>query len=127
MAAISTSWEKQHFDGAVRDAFILLERVLRELGNVDPEMGLSGDRLVASLLAPSSRTSLTLPNDGFMGQLTRGEREGAYFYFRGVFLLFRNATAHRTIPYSASEAEDIIHVVNVCLRMLPTNAGAEHS
>jgi len=32
---------------------------------------------------------------------------------------FRPGTAHRPIPYTAAEAEDIIHVVNLCLRMLP--------
>ena len=58
-----------------------------------------------------------------MGQLTSGELEGVYNYFKGAFLLFRNATAHRPIPYTASEAEDILHVVNVCLRMLPPRPG----
>ncbi len=53
-----------------------------------------------------------------MGHLTRGELAGVYNYVKGAFLLFRNATAHRPIPYTAAEAEDIIHVVNLCLRML---------
>jgi hypothetical protein len=125
--AITASWEAQHFGSAVRDAFIYLEDVLREVGTVDPGVGLSGDRLVTKLLAPSSEIALTLPEDGPMGHLTRGEREGVYYYFKGAFLLFRNATAHRPIPYTASEAEDIVHVVNVCLRMLPPRPGAEKS
>lgn len=120
MQAITASWSAQHYGSAVRDAFIYLEDVLREAGNVDPSKGLSGDRLVTALLGPSSSNALTLPQDGFMGHLTRGELEGVYSYFKGAFLLFRNATAHRPIPYTAPEAEDIIHVVNVCLRMLPT-------
>jgi hypothetical protein len=118
--AIAASWEAQHFGSAVRDAFIYLEDMLREAGNVDPATGLSGDRLVTRVLGPSSSSAITLPTDGFMGHLTRGELEGVYQYVKGAFLLFRNATAHRPIPYTAAEAEDIIHVVNLCLRMLPT-------
>lgn len=125
--AITASWEAQHYGSAVRDAFIFLEDVLRELGNIDPGTGLSGDRLVTILLGPSSSTALALPQDGFMGHLTRGELEGVYNYFKGSFLLFRNATAHRPIPYTASEAEDIVHVVNVCLRMLPSRPGVGQS
>jgi len=120
--AITSSWEAQHYDSAVRDAFIYLEDVLRESGGVDPAMGLSGDRLVTNLLGPSSGSALTLPRAGFMGNLTGGEREGVYNYFKGAFLLFRNATAHRHIPYTAPEAEDIVHVVNLCLRILPQPA-----
>lgn len=119
IAAIAASWEAQHFGSAVRDAFIYLEDVLREVGDVDPATGLSGDRLVTRVLSPSSTSSITLPTDGFMGRLIRGESEGTYQYVKGAFLLFRNATAHRPIPYTAAEAEDIIHVVNLCLRMLP--------
>jgi hypothetical protein len=57
-----------------------------------------------------------------MGHLTRGELGGVYDYVKGAFLLFRNATAHRPIPYTVAEAEDIVHVVNLCLRMLPTRS-----
>lgn len=125
--AISVSWESQHYGSAIRDAFIYLEDVLREVGGLDPTAGLSGNRLVTSLLAPSSTTCLSLPHDGFMGHLTSGEREGVYSFFKGSFLLFRNATAHRPIPYTASEAEDIVHVVDVCLRMLPARPDAQQS
>lgn len=54
-----------------------------------------------------------------MGHLTRGGLEGVYRHVKGAFLPFRNATAHRPILYTAAEAEDIIHVVDLCLRMLP--------
>jgi len=39
VAAIAASWEAQHYGSAVRDAFIYLEDVLRELGGVDPDSG----------------------------------------------------------------------------------------
>lgn len=125
--AITPSWSAQHFGSAVRDAFIYLEDVLRAIGNIDPARGLSGDRLVTTLLAPSSATALAPPDGTFMGQLTRGEREGLYNYFKGAFLLFRNATAHRPIQYTASEAEDVIHVVNLCLRLLPPRPGGDQA
>jgi uncharacterized protein (TIGR02391 family) len=117
-SAIATSWEAQHFGSAVRDAFIYLEDILRDVGEVQSGTGLSGDRLVTRLLSRSSSQGLVLSSDGFMGQLTTGEQEGTYSFVKGAFLLFRNATAHRPIPYSSAEAEDIIHVVNLCLRLL---------
>ena len=118
VAAITDSWVAQHFGSAVRDAFIYLEDVLRDKGEIGSEAGLSGDRLVTSLLSRSSPRALTLSSDGFMGQLTTGETEGAYSFVKGAFLLFRNATAHRSILYSAAEAEGIIHVVNLCLLLV---------
>ncbi len=61
MQAITASWSARHYGSAVRDAFIYLEDVLREAGNVDPSKGLSGDHLVTALLGPSSSNALTLP------------------------------------------------------------------
>lgn len=118
VSAISSSWEAQHYVSAVRDAFIYLEDVLRDLASLDPDRGLSGAQLVTSLLTPSSSPCLALSDDGFMGHLTSGEREGLYNFIKGSFLLFRNATAHRDLHYTSAEAEDIIHVINLCLRLL---------
>lgn len=81
--------------------------------------GLSGERLVASVLDPNGSDRIALPSDGFLGELTSGERSGFHHLVRGAFLLIRNATAHRPIAYTQSEAEDIVHLVNVCLRLLP--------
>lgn len=120
VGAIKTSWETQHFGNAVRDAFIYLEDALREVGDVDPRRGLSGDRLVTSVLGPSAQAGTSVRSDGFLGHLTSGESTGLYHLFKGAFLLLRNATAHRAIPYSASEAEDVVHLVNLCLRLLPS-------
>ncbi|MHB1774280.1 MAG: TIGR02391 family protein [Acidimicrobiales bacterium] len=117
VAAISTSWEAQHYGSAVRDAFIHLEDVLRDVASLDPDTGLSGAQLVTSLLTPSSSPRLALSDDGFMAHLTSGEREGLYNFVNGAFRLFRNATAHRNLAYTAAEAEDIIHVINLCLRL----------
>jgi hypothetical protein len=121
-AAISASWEAQRYASAVRDAFICLENVLRDLGEVEPSHGLSGDRLVTRVLAPTSEARIELPADTFMGPLTSGEATGVYNLVKGAFLLFRNAAAHRPIACTASEAEDMVHLVNLCLRLMPTTA-----
>jgi hypothetical protein len=77
----------RRFGSAVRDAFIYLDDVLREVGNIGPATGPSGDRLVTRELGPPSSSVITLPTDGFI----RGELEGVYNYVKGAFLLFRNA------------------------------------
>ncbi|MGH9070325.1 MAG: hypothetical protein ACRDX8_03930 [Acidimicrobiales bacterium] len=107
LQSISPSWEAGHYGSAVRDAFIYLEDVCRDVGGIDPARGLSGDRLVTSLIAPSSRTSLRLPDDGFMGELTGGEREGAYnllkahFFCSGTQLpIDRSLTQHQKLRTS---------------------------
>jgi uncharacterized protein (TIGR02391 family) len=123
--AISASWEAQQYGSAVRDAFIHLEDVLRDLGNVDPAEGLSGEKLVTRVLGPNRDTRITLPSNGLLGQLTRGETTGAYHLIRGAFLLVRNATAHRPIAYSQEEAEDIIHLINLCLRILSPHSSEQ--
>ena len=70
-AAISASWEAQRYANAVRDAFICLENILRDLGEVEPSHGDSGDRLVTSVLGPTSdaRIELQIPS-------WAGSREG---------------------------------------------------
>jgi hypothetical protein len=119
LAAIRTSWDGRHYANSVRDAFIHLETVLRELVDADPKAGVSGIRLVTAALGPTSPSRVTLPTDTFLGQLTSAESDGAYGLVKGAFQLFRNATAHRRIEYGAHEAEDVIRIVNLCLTLLP--------
>lgn len=83
-AAITQSWDAQRYTGVVQDAFIYLERVLRELGGVDPSQGLAGDRLVAKVLGPNGSARADLASDTFMGQLTGGEVEGLHQLTRGA-------------------------------------------
>jgi len=61
---------------------------------------------------------LALPESGPFGALTSGERAGVYYLLRGAFLLARNATAHRPLDYTRHEAEDLIHLVNLCLAVV---------
>lgn len=121
--AIDTSWNSRHYAGAVRDAFIHLESVMREVGGVDPSRGLSGERLIEELLGPNSSSPLSLPPDGPFGALTGGERAGAYHLLRGAFLLVRNATAHRPLEYTRQDAESLVHLVNLCLSVVQTRSG----
>ncbi len=119
LGAVQKSWEAQHYGNAVRDAFICLEEALRTAAELGESRGLSGDRLVTAAFATGGRLVDKVPSDGFMGQLTAGEIKGLEHLIRGAFLLFRNATAHRNITYSAGEAEGVINVVNHCLRFVP--------
>jgi hypothetical protein len=94
-AAINDSWETRQFTSVIRDAFIYLESLIRQLGEIDPARGLSGDRLVTAALDPSQNSHVELRTDTFLGPPTRGEAVGFYYLVRGAFLLFRNAAAHR--------------------------------
>ena len=118
--AIAESWNAHRYKSAMQDAFIYFERVLRERGGIDPSQGLSGDRLVTKVLGPNGSARVNTSSDTFMGQLTGGEVEGFYQLTRGAFLLLRNGAAHREMNYTANEAEDVIHLVNLCLRLLRT-------
>lgn len=118
-SAIKISWEAQRYTNAVLDAFICLENVLRDLGEVDASRGLSGDRLVTSVLGPNSDTRIKLPADTFLGSVTTGESSGFYNLVKGAFLLFRNAMAHRPVACTPTEAEEIIGLINLVLRFLP--------
>lgn len=114
VAAITQTWEAQDYDGAIRDAFNELERRMNALtGETD-----FGRRLVDSLLDPNRNPPPVISDEGFMGPLGAGERVGAHELVRGSVGLFRNATAHRALPYSREEASDVIHLVNVCLRIV---------
>jgi uncharacterized protein (TIGR02391 family) len=126
LAAVRVSWDAQHYASAVRDAFIVLETRLRDLVDLDPAAA-SGARLVSAVLGPTSPTRVALPTDTFMGALTGPEAEGAYALVKGAFQLFRNATAHRPIVYQRQQAEDVIRLVNLCLTLLPRQAGEEPS
>jgi hypothetical protein len=116
--AIAPSWSSRHYAGAVRDAFIYLENVLRENGGIDPTRGLSGEKLIEELLGGNSANPLQLAADGPFGALTGGERAGAYYLLRGAFLLARNSTAHRPLDYTRHEAEDLVRLVNLCLSVV---------
>lgn len=115
--ATQRAWADGNFLTVVRDAFVHLEDRLRAAGQVDPTKGYSGDKLVTLLLAPASPSRIDL-GQGMLGATTTGEQEGVLNLFKGAFLLFRNAAAHRSIPYSAAEAQILLNLAELCLRIL---------
>lgn len=120
--AIRGAWDGKQYDSAVRDAFVYLEAVLRLTGDINPSAGLSGVRLADAAFGPKSAVAAQ-ESYGFLGAATDGEREGGLELMRGAFRLFRNASAHRRIPYTAAQADDVIHLVNLCLHLLPPASG----
>jgi len=77
------------------------------------------NQTVTAAFATNGKLGPKIPQDEFMGKLTGGEMKGLEYLLRGGFLLFRNATAHRNIQYTAGEAEGVINLVNHCLRFIP--------
>jgi Protein of unknown function (Hypoth_ymh) len=116
---IASSWEAQHYANGVRDAFIYLETVMREVGSIGPDLGVSGAQLASAVLGPKSPGRVTLSSDTALGRLTSGEAGGAYNLVKGAFQLYRNATSHRLTAYSRGEAENVVRLVNLCLQLLP--------
>jgi uncharacterized protein (TIGR02391 family) len=117
VSAIQGSWRAEQYDAAVRDAFVHLEGRMRELADIKPHEGLTGRRLVNRLL-PTNGDTAPLGDEGLLGHLTDTEQGGARDLLNGAVSLFRNASAHRPTAYSRAEAEDVIHLVNLCLRLL---------
>jgi Protein of unknown function (Hypoth_ymh) len=115
--AVLPSWQAQDYDSAVRSAFVQLERRLRDAAAINSAAGLTGRGLVSRLL-PGDGTSDRWGPDGLMGRLTDGEQRGARELLNGAFALFRNATAHRSTAYTREEAEDVLHLVHLCLRLV---------
>lgn len=116
-AAVAGSWRSGEYDAAVRAAFVHLEQRMRAVGAVPPNESVVGRRLVNRVL-PGNGPSEMWTADGFMGHLNDGEQSGARELLNGSLSLFRNATAHRETGYALEEAEDILHLVSLCLRLL---------
>ena len=117
--AVQGSWDTGNYQAAVRDGFVHLEGVLRAVGEVPATKGLSGDKLVTRVLGPTSPNRVSLDGRGTYEPVTSGEVEGAFYLFRGAFLLLRNAAAHRTIGYTAEQANEILNLIAFCLNLLP--------
>ena len=115
--ATERAWNDRDYLAVARDAFVHVEERLRAAGHVSPSTGLSGDRLVTLVLGRSSGDRIDLPNGPFK-PLTAGEEEGVYNFFKGMFLLFRNAAAHRSIGYGPEDAQLVLGVAEMCLRLI---------
>lgn len=93
-------------DSVIR-AFKILEGRLRSLLNASEDK--TGTELAEEAFGKSGPLQL--------GK-TRGEQEGLQRLYSGIFKLNRNASTHRFIRYSRSEALQLIGFVNLLLRWL---------
>jgi len=118
VAAIARTWEAQDYDGVVRDAFNELEARMKPLATTNAGEQLFGRRLVNRLFDPAQLPAMMLGEQGFMGQLAPNQLAAAREFVGGAFGLFRNTTAHRAMPYARDEAADVVHLVNLCLRLV---------
>ena len=117
--AVARSWVDRNFVNVVRDAFVYLEQSLRRLGRVPSSEGITAVPLVQRLLNPTSEERLVLPGE----ERTGGEMDGILQLFLGAFLVFRNPASHRFIEHDAQSADEILRLVDLCLRIL----GAEET
>lgn len=89
------------YDDAVLSAFKVIEEYLRSITGAQ-EIGVD---LVKVAFNPSGGV-LADPN------ALPAEREGLHLLFRGVFLAFRNAPAHRFMDLDAEAAFDLVVMAN---------------
>lgn len=115
---VRPAWDAGNYRHAVQDGFIYLERALRALARIPRDKGLSGAALIDKVLGRQSPDRIQLSGEPTLTPVTTGEEEGAFYLFKGAFLLFRNAGAHRFIDYEAPQADELLRLVNICLRIL---------
>jgi len=116
--AVMGSWEVKNYLHVVRDAFVYLEDALRRAGGISPAEGMTAEALVNRLLAPGATEQIDLSQVTPQGPRTKGEQQGLLHLFKGAFLLFRNPAAHRVVEYTPEQADELLRLVNLCLRML---------
>lgn len=107
-----SQYEDGHYQSAVRTAFLILEERVQDKG------GFSADDTGANLM-----TDAFHPDRGPLafGE-TKSEKQGAMFLFRGAIQSLRNPASHRTLEEADEEyARDVIHTVNLLLRLLEIN------
>lgn len=104
--------ENGHYQSAVRTAFIILEERIREKGQFSRDI--HGDDLMTRAFNPDNG-ELTFGETG-------GEKQGMMFLYRGAMLSLRNPASHRFIEEADKDyARDVIHTVNLLLRLLKMN------
>jgi hypothetical protein len=117
-AVVGDLWKNQQYDAAVRAGFVYVEERMRALAAVEPADGVVGRRLVHRLLPVKGEMPGEWTDRGLLGHLTENEESGARDLLSGALVLFRNATAHRQVGYAREEADDVLHLVSLSLRLL---------
>lgn len=114
--AVGRSWEDRNYVNVVRDAFVYLEQALRGAGRVSNTDSTTAVSLINRLLKPDSPAKIQLPGEARSG----GELEGVHQLFSGAFQVFRNPAAHRPVEFEVGTANEILGLVDLCLRILGT-------
>lgn len=105
-------YEDGHYQSAVQSAFIILEERVRDMGNFDRDI--HGDDLMTEAFSPDGG-SLAFGETG-------GEKQGVMFLYRGAMLSLRNPASHRFVDEVDEDyARDVIHTVNLLLRLVDMN------
>ncbi|PAU79990.1 TIGR02391 family protein [Halorubrum salipaludis] len=113
-----SQYESGHYQSAVQSAFIILEERVRDRGGF-------GRDIHGSDLMTESFT----PDDGPLsfGE-TGSEQQGVMFLYRGAMQSLRNPASHRFIEEVDEDyARDVIHTVNLLLRLMETNTSSNAS
>lgn len=106
-----SEYEDGHYQSAVRTAFVVLEERVRSEGEFrESDHG-------ADLMTEAFRPDGPLA----MGQ-TEAEKEGTMLLYRSAIMALRNPTGHRFVDeIDGDYARDVIHTVNLLLRVMPTS------
>ena len=113
-----SQYESGHYQSAVQSAFIILEERVRDRGGFG--RNIHGSDLMTESFTP----------DG--GPLSFGEtgseQQGVMFLYRGAMQSLRNPASHRFIEEVDEDyARDVIHTVNLLLRLMETNTSSNAS
>jgi hypothetical protein len=101
-----TAW-----DSAVRNATVVLEERLRQLGNIDNTNQKATGKDIVNLIFGSSKS---VQKDKLSSEKLEGYRD----LYSGIVKVFRNHYAHRLIDPKPEEGGEIIVFINLLLKML---------
>jgi uncharacterized protein (TIGR02391 family) len=106
-----TEYEDGHYQSAVQTSFVVLEERVRDVG------GFRQSKHGAELMTDAFRPGGPLA----VGE-TESEKEGTMLLFRGSVMALRNPVSHRfTDEIDQEYARDVIHTVNLLLRVIREN------
>lgn len=106
---LHASASSNDFTGAIRAAFVLLERRIRESAGLEEH--LHGKDLIDRAFHTDKGILQPVSPDG-------GERAGLYNLLLGIFLYYRNPIAHRTIYHTQESALQVIFLIDQALRLV---------
>jgi len=107
-----SEYEDGHYQSAVRTAFVVLEERVRDNGGFKESD--HGADLMTEAFHPDGPLA--------MGK-TEAEKEGTMLLYRSAVMALRNPVGHRFVDEIDEDyARDVIHTVNLLLRVLETNS-----